>query len=164
MLFFQQLAFLDPYELACSLRPRLAQFGESDAHGRREMPIRWHGENGDWTRIKLSKWPELANMLARIEQIGTAIAGPLDRGHIFFEMLDPGATLPWHREDIGDWWRLHMAIRTNPGCMMFAGGEAVNIMPGQVVRVGTGALSSALNAGEWPRVHLVMDFRREIPG
>lgn len=163
MMFFTQLAFLDVFELACSLRPRLSLFSEADAGGRRVMNIRWR-DGEKWLRLKeAAKWPELANTLARIEQIGTAIVGPVERGEVFFEMLDPGAALPWH-EYIGphsdEYWRLHLAIRTNPGCMMYAGVEAVNLLPGQIVRVATSVMSSAVNMGEWPRVHLVADWRR----
>lgn len=163
MLNFTQIAFLDPYELACSLRPRLALFGEADENGRRSMPIRWQGDEGRWLRPKeVAKWPELNNTLSRIEQIGMTIVGPVERGRISFEMLDPGAALPWRRETdpyFAEYWRVHMAIRTNPGCILYAGAESVNLWPGQIVRVGQSTPQSAQNLGDWPRIHLVADFR-----
>lgn len=163
---FQQIGFIDTFELAASLRPRMGLFKDA-GDGRREALIRWPddavAEVPRWLRLKeAAKWTELSNAVARVERIGTALVGPVERGRIFFEMLDPGTATPWRAEDgayFREYWRLHLAIRTNPGCMMFAGTEAVNLLPGQIMRVATSVKASAVNGGEWPRIHLILDFR-----
>ncbi len=159
---FAPLAFIDCWELQCSLKPRLHLFPAADEWGRRVFSLRrYDSESETWKVSKeLGKWVELRNMLSRIEREGEKIAPDtsFERGAIWLEMLEPGCGTPWQQAP-AEWLRLHLALRTNPAALMFAGGESHHLFPGQLTLVRP-ALASAINLGEMPRVHLTIEVRQ----
>ncbi len=105
----------------------------------------------------MGKWVELKNFLGRLKREAEKVVGSIDLGRIHLEMLDPGATLAWATESgpyIERYTRVHLALRTNPGALMVSGNEAASPAPGW---------HTAINVGQHPRVHLVMDFRKKEP-
>lgn len=170
---FTLISFLDTYDLACSLRPRAGMFGGS---GVRTLHLRGPkkgaedpDDESDYGRSReAARWPEFKTLIGRIERLGEQIfsnygGGHVEFGRIFLEWLDVGATVPWRKLE-GDYFerfnRLHLALRTNPGCMLYSGVEAIQLPPGQMARMNVMVPHSAVNLGASPRVHLVLDVRR----
>lgn len=170
MLNFRPLAPIDTWDLIPSLRDRLSLFRPGD-RGERVIPIRFEGEKVAWTVSPAygkngGKWPELAATLNRIQRIGEQIAGKVERGRIFLEMLDPGAQMQW-RTETGAYYdrylRVHLPIRTNPAAVMYAGMEFCHLPAGQLTLVGVKGPTSASNMGDFPVITLVCDFRSVVP-
>ena len=157
------VGFLDAFDLAGSLRQHTNLFKPAEG-GEQILPIRW--DDGEvWKRTKLwAKWVELRNVVSRIQRRGSEMIGPLDLGRIFFEMVPAGVVLPWRAES-GAYWenhlRLHMPLRTNPAAFLHFATEMHHLMLGTLHLVNVGAEHCAVNRGEWPRVHLVVDVRRK---
>lgn len=161
----------DPFELMCSLRQRLGQFkGEG---GVRTLTLRGPRANaGDpddefsYVMAKESaKWVEARILLDRIRRDGAQLLqGELEFGRVYFEMLDAGAVVPWRRRSTPyteRFTRLHYGVRTNPASLIYSGPESINVLPGQLVAVGMRALHAAVNHGDHPRVHLLIDIRKK---
>jgi hypothetical protein len=171
---FIPVGWLDTFELAASLRQRMGRFApDADAApGRKVIPLRGPAEDSDpaddtrfqFNRAATQKWPELRAALERILRVGKALGG-IDLGRIELELVSPGAALPWRRE-VGDYVeryeRLHLALRTNPGAIVYSGNEGLHLLVGAATIVARrGVPTSAVNMGESPRIHLVVDFRRK---
>lgn len=155
---FQPIAFIDTLYLASSLLSRLNRFETVD-EGVREYRVRWPDDNSatGWKQLAPKVWPELTTTLRRIGEIGEQLLGPLQRGRIFLEMLDPAATRRWQPEITDDWIRVHLALRTNPRAFLYAGAEVASPAPGWITQARP---DCSLNLGEDSRIHLIMDVRR----
>lgn len=164
---FLPIAFVDTFDLVASLPQRLGEF-KGDG-GRRVLLLRGQrkgakpeADDAFVDAAVMRRWPELTNVLERIRLIG-AQTGGIELGRIQMEMLFPGCALPWTK-DVGAYAqryeRAHLALRVNPGCMLFAGAESLGPLPGNLTVANRRVLNSAINVGESPRVHLVVDFRR----
>ena len=169
MIFFSQVAWVDPFELAASLRgTRMALFKGDDR--RRLLHIRGPRPNAAdadddlafvWAK-EYARWAELKIVLGHIERFG-AKAGGIEFGRIGFEMLMPGRVLPWQRDEgayAERFMRAHLPLRTNPSAMIAAGTEMMHLLPGALTVVAHRNYYSAVNHGEQPRVHLIVDFKR----
>lgn len=162
------ITWLDPFELAASLPPRMGLFKPAETEGVRVLPVRSQGEGGKWVgHASTQKWVELANMRSRLKRLGDALLGEVEFGLIFLEMLDPGAVVPWQPcPGEPEWSRLHLVLRTNPGAALLSaepdGVQTASPAPGQVVGVNGRWWLSAVNLGSAPRVHLVVDLRRKV--
>jgi hypothetical protein len=172
---FIALGWFDVYELACSLRSRIGLFPKSgDA---RTLSI--YGPRGDadpedattftWAK-GYDKWPELMNVLGEIERIGNRALVDIEWGRINLELLMPSGIIPLESDGSGyaeKFDRAHLAIRTNPAAVVFCGLISRNIASGEAVVLGTKRAPrpplpvGAFNAGESPRCHLIVDFRKK---
>jgi Aspartyl/Asparaginyl beta-hydroxylase len=176
---FVFLQVIEAYDLVCSLRQRAGLFTGGPI---RTLMLRGpkkgaedHDDAAAYLRSReAARWPELTVVLKQIERVGERVAGgPVDVGRVSLQWLDAGAVVPWRRES-GDYyarfWRLHLPLRTNPGAMVYSGIESIQVLPGQLTQVNVLAYHSAVNLGETPRVHLVVDLakravteREEVP-
>lgn len=166
---FLPICFVDTFDLVASMRQRMGLFKPGEP---RILPIRGPRAEADDPdddlayinyRDPLAKWPEMARMIRRLGRIGEEQGG-IEFGRIFLEMLDPGMRLSWTLDDnayAARFTRVHLPLRTNPAAMMHSGIEQANLLPGALTAVNQRAPHSAINLGEWPRVHLVADFRRK---
>lgn len=170
---FTPIVFLDTFDLAASLRERMGFFKPvPDQLGVRAIHYRGlkqdtEEEDEQFTGYTVTaRWVELANTVKRIKRIGDQFVGGegIEFGRIFLEMLDPETALPWRVNSapyFQHFARAHLPLRTNPAARQFVGTESAHLLPGQLTVVNMRGLSSALNLGEDPRVHLVLDFRRK---
>ena len=165
---FAPVVFLDTFELVASLRRQMGLF---DHETPRILPIRRPrrgtedaDEDFTWGPVA-GKWTELKNFLGRTKRRAEGIFGPQELGHIYLEMLDPGVRLPWSDGLTGGYaeryTRFILALRTNPLAMMYAGGETASPAPGWLTAINVQVPHSAINLGEWPRIHLVLDCRKK---
>lgn len=160
--------FIDPYELAATLRQRAELFPRTGDI--RVLPIRGPGRNGDpdddaafvWTRGR-EKWPALTAVLNQFER-SASVSGEIEWGRIYFEQLMSGAIIPWTKDDTAyasRFFRTHLALRSNPLTRVYCGVASMLMIVGDVNVLGQRLPTSAINLGETPRVHLVIDFRRK---
>lgn len=157
----RSFAYLDTWELAASLRDRMNLFRELEG-GERVLPVRWNsGEK--WMRTQhWTKWGELRNAISRVQKHGEALVGhPIEAGSIRFEMIQPGHVTPWSSIQGVEYVCAHLPIRTNPACFLHFPAEMHYLLPGHAHVVGVQIPHSWANMGEWPRIHLVMEFRAE---
>lgn len=142
-------AWFDPFELTCSLRERLGQFGEA-IRGRRI-----------WSPA--DRWPELENVLGRIERFGESRFQPISEApRLYLEMLDPGAIMAWRTRDdeiARETLRFYMLLVGNPAVFWYGPGQVIAPAPGQLVACNTRIPHSAANFGDCPRIALVIDAR-----
>lgn len=170
---FTPIAFVDTFGLAASLPPRMGLFrpGEEEE---RVLPIRGFRKDSAPADMDFiyyartyTKWVELKNMLGLLKRLAETRVGPVEFGCVWLEMLDPQTVMQWLQPQTGAYyegfWRAHLPIRTNPAARMYSGTDAAHLLPGQLTIVNVRVPHSAINLGEWPRVHLVVDFRRK-PG
>ena len=145
-------AWFDPFELICSLRERLGLFGEAK-RGRRILSA----------GAPIARWPELDNMLGRIEHFGEAMFQPIDEAaRLYLEMLDPGAIMGWRTRDdeiARETLRFYMLVIGNPLTFWYAPGQVIAPAPGQLMACNTRIPHSAANFGDCPRIALVIDAR-----
>lgn len=164
---FMPLLFVDHIDLAGTLRRHEGLYD----HGTpRILPVRvprkgTEDDDEDFVYLAstMGKWVELKNFLGRLKREAEKLVGPIDLGRIWIEMLDPGVTLPWKTESgpyIERYTRVHMALRTNPAALMISGSEAASPAPGWVTAVNV-RVHTAINMGQHPRVHLVVDFKKK---
>ena len=167
---FAPIVFLDTFELVASLRRQIGLFDHETPRVLAVRRPRRNTEEDDedftWDPVA-QKWTELKNFLGRTKRAAERLLGPQELGHIYLEMLDPGARLPWVGGMTGSYverhTRLVLALRTNPLAMMYAGTETFSPAPGWLTAVNVQVPHSAINLGEWPRVHLVLDCRKKEP-
>lgn len=158
------VAFIDPFDLAASLRRRLGLF---QGEGLRKMlPLRGPKRGADpdddtlfvWSKER-ERWGELSAMLGHLAHTQDILWGRIE-----LEMLMPGGIVPWARDQTPygqRFTRAHVALRTNPSAMNFVGGTAVNMAAGVVNLIDRTLPCSAINLGETSRVHLIVDFRKK---
>lgn len=167
MLNFIFLPYVDTFDLACSLRPRAALFGGKEIRTLMLRGPKKGAEDTDNAAVYIRsreavRWAELKAVLNTVEQHAERIAnGPVDFGRVYLEWLDAGAVAPWKRFSgiyYERFWRLHLALRSNPGAMLYSGPEALQLLPGQLTQVNVRTPHSALNFGISPRIHLVIDL------
>jgi hypothetical protein len=159
------IAYVDPFELQCSLASRLNHFQQSEVPGLRRFDLRYQDEEGAWrAHGETRKWPQLRNTLSRIMRIAKEALRSdkkLENGCVVLEMLDPGNALPWI-VDRSDYRREHIrlvyTLRSNPAAMLFVGLEACAPTPGRV-EVLPNVPMTAINLGETALIALVIDVR-----
>jgi hypothetical protein len=98
-----------------------------------------------------------------------AVAAVLDhlgapRNRVRFMRLNPGGHILPHADPLhtiaADLVRLHVPVATNPGVRFVVDGERVVMQPGELWHVDVRFTHEVENAGDAPRVHLVMDLHR----
>lgn len=110
----------------------------------------------------LKDWINMRKLLAEVQRI----SGTPMLGLAYVEMLPPGATVDWKREEgayFEQHWRLHLPIATNPGCQLLSGGEVYALPVGMLTVANVLVPHCATNFGATPRYHLVVDVERAQP-
>ena len=155
---FLALAHLDVFDVVASLPRRMGGFNDSKP---RILSLRTPAEAT--VPVQIEDWVELTNLLTRIEGLGDKLGG-IEYGGIFLEMLDPDTCLSWRRKG-GDYYerysRLYLPLRTSPAAMMYSGTESASPQVGCLTLVNMRVPHSAINLGDWPRISLVIDFRKK---
>ena len=185
---FAPIAHLDTFDLVGSLRNRMALFdkikirqetpGSAHTHTRSiflrgpENPNtqNWFEDVPQIDYQPLAGWKEAIRFSGIL---GAALTtrlpvqiDPLHRGKAMIVELAPGSAVDWHRDE-GAYARVHrrfhLPLVTNPGCFLFSGGEYAQLPVGALTWFDNHALHSAVNFGQYPRVHLIVDYRIAPP-
>ncbi len=144
---FTPLMFLDFWSLASSLRSKVGLF-ETGVFIARDGD-RWAAELRDWTPLR--------NVLARVRK--SPAAQGHEMGGVRIERLNPGEASAW-LPPASDVIEVQAAIVTNPSCYVFAGIAALHLQIGHLTAVNRALPCCAVNWGETPRYHLILEFRK----
>jgi hypothetical protein len=90
-------------------------------------------------------------------------AGTVDEAWI--EELKPNAGIDWRAVEVSStpFHRFHLPLVSNPGNMLYAGGEGIIAPVGMLIWINHRVMHSAVNFGAHPRYHLIIDMRRAEP-
>lgn len=155
--------FLDTSTFTANLLLRhKAKFQELEP-GLSVLPLR--NDAGDLP--VLAEWGSAKALLSRIRSTAARILpegkpGVLARAHVV--TLNPGTVVPWgvDEEEYGATvHRLHVCVIPSPGCWIYAGGESANPAVGILTLVNHQTLYSAINIGQHPCTHLIVDVLRQ---
>lgn len=106
----------------------------------------------------LTDWPAMTDLVLAVSD---KLPGPI--GKVLVVSLQPRAGIDWHIDE-GNYAeaynRVHLALVTNPGAILYSGGEAHYLEAGAACDYDVHVLHSAANYGDTPRVHLLIDYRR----
>ncbi len=165
---FATLAYLDTYHLVASLPAKEGMFGTGD--GLQQIVVRGPRPGGDpdddlsfgWYKRVI--WTQLKAMLERIERLGDA-AGGVKFGRITLDLLPAHTRLPWEVEDSDysrRFMRSHLALRTNPGVITYAGPESMHLQASVLTLVAWHGLATmTCNHGDRPMIRLTIDTRKK---
>ncbi len=150
---FQPLGWLDTFDLAASLRTRWALFKKPD-EGDASLTIALRSERAFGSIA--AKWPELKVLLGRVQR-----AGDVEFGRIWIEMLPAGSLGSFEIAAESPYVRTWLALRWNPGALLYSGPESWCLQPGWITLVNQRVPFAAVNMGETNAVALVVDSREK---
>lgn len=152
------VAFVDRSMLAAGLFWKFQK--RFIAIGNKIKAIQLREEGSDLEIVE--EWKAAKAILRRLDQ---AIA-PLCQGrpgrivNARIERLDPGGVIPWTTEDEelpSIRIRLRLGVTSAPGGLVFSGIDSRMIPENELCFVNHRVLNSAINVGDFPMIHLVMD-------
>lgn len=113
----------------------------------------------------LGKWPSAQQVLAKIAESHQRRFGVEALfGKAMVVSLKSGGYVDWHVDqgayaEIHD--RLHLCLIPSAGAMMYSGGFQASLPVGQLTFINNRVVHSAINVGLTPRIHLIVDIRKE---
>ena len=150
----QALSYLDTWALSLVLWKNKSLFEAG------EGPVRFVALG---SHLKLKEWQPLKAVVAR----GLNALTPVGKerptlASIGIEKLLPKGHTEWVQdaEFAVDHNRFHLPIITNPGAFFYCGTAMVNMLPGILSYVDVGQWCSAVNNGDHPRYHLIVDIHK----
>lgn len=130
-------------------------------------PARWFLDVPHVNYPALNDWPEAHFLRKAISDAIWADRVDLGQpkfGKIMVIELKPGGTISWHRDE-GTYAethaRYHLPLVSNPSAYLYSGGDHSHIPVGVLTAFDTSVPHSAANFGTTPRIHLVVDVRRD---
>jgi aspartyl/asparaginyl beta-hydroxylase (cupin superfamily) len=112
----------------------------------------------DWWPMPNPMIGELIHDISRLagQRSARVMLTKLHAGGMIAEHVDEGAYA-----DATE--RYHVAITSNPGCVMYIGDEAQHAAPGEVWWFDKHTKHTVINEGDQDRVHLIVDcWKREV--
>jgi hypothetical protein len=103
------------------------------------------------------RWAALADVMDRIKDL--AAPHSWEAARVCLDVLDPGERVGWS-DALSYQTILHVPIRTNPQAAMIAGTEICCPGVGFATIVNQQVPNCAINMGETPRIHLVVEMRK----
>lgn len=147
------MTFLDTWALSLVLWKNKSLFDAGEGPVR-FVPLGSH--------LKLKEWQPLKAVIAR----GLNALTPPGKerpslASVGIEKLLPKGHTEWEQITDADFNRFHLAIVTNPAASFYCGGAVVNMNIGILNYIDVGQLHSAVNLGDHPRYHLIVDVRKD---
>ena len=154
---FSPVAFIDVWDIAASLR---------DRRGAPIMPLRGYRKDTEpedeqfGAYAATRDWQEYDDLRDRLRRLGEPMGG-IEIGCVHLDTLRPGELRAWtEARPLSKWSVAHLPIRTNPQSALIAGTESATLAVGLLTVVSTLVPHAAINLGETPRIHLVIEFRK----
>ena len=157
MMTIRRIAWLDTFAFAATVFAKRRLFDEAPEHPTDNIQrVEIHLPLDD------KQWPNGRALLARITKALTTTDGPPIVVGVCLEKLMPKGRTDWARDQdfARSFLRFHLPIATNPGCAVYASPEADAIPIGVLTFVDVGTHHSAVNEGDVPRYHLIVDVAR----
>jgi hypothetical protein len=163
---FRPISYIETLPTTAGLFKRRGDFTETFESGPAKlMDLRIvQGEEDAADSTMFKDWPNAKNLLARIQRIiqGASDIRPIIGG-AYIELLPPKKVKAWSTWE-GDYAakheRFHLPLVTNPLSCLYCGAESLHIPVGHLFWVNEKTLHSAVNLGDHPRFHLVVDMRK----
>lgn len=116
------------------------------------------------------RWKSLRALLARSRraifehsELRNLVDPVAEPGRIVISVLQPGRPMAWH-PDLGDYakrhLRFHLALQTNPACMIYVRNESLILPTGGLAFINALEWHSAANWGFSTRSHVIFELRR----
>lgn len=149
---FAPIAFLDLWALSSTLRSKLSLFAGGKFVAR---------EDGKWS-AEMKGWNSLHNVITVMRRLSVCTEHDIET--VAIDHLDP------HDEDAWAWTppqhddgliEAQAAIVTNPQCFLFAGTLWQHFPVGHLIAIDRKLPRCAVNWGEQPRYHLILQFRKK---
>ena len=152
------IGFLDTWAFSSTLFARYKDRFVGDHHSLTMLPLR--GPDGPLPI--LAEWKSAKALLARVRAASAPFTGGKtgELGEAALVHLKPGGFMEWTWEDTEYarlHHRLHLCVVPGPGCCIFSGGESGVLPVGMLTYVNRRVLHSAVNFGETPAIHLIVD-------
>lgn len=164
MINFAPITYIDVLPIIGGLWKRRNDFIDAELGSPvRVMEIRTLGDDSTDIRVLpvVRDWVNLSTLLNKTKTLVSA--EPM--GVAFIEEIPPRSVKPWAQE-VGEYFELYrrfqLPLAINPGCIMYAGNEFLHPQVGHLIETNPRMWNSAVNFGDHPRYHLVMDIRRSI--
>lgn len=124
-------------------------------------PARWFEDVPHVDYPALADWPEATAVLA---EIGWHLPFGAVLGKAMIVELKSEGAIAWHTDEgpyAERYERFHLPLTTNPEAFLLSGGEQVHVPVGLLIRFDNRVLHSAVNGGRTPRIHLIVDGRKD---
>jgi hypothetical protein len=161
VIYLRLLGHIPVWDLQASLhrRERRAELVGED--GVKTLVVR----DGAWRHPGLTangtvKWPSLRNVISRANRMVDQVVPQYEIARAEFEELEPRARIPWADGQPGI--AVHIGVVTNPAALLYSGNQAFGVSEGQIVAMEMEAVTSAVNHGETPRIHLILMLRKRM--
>lgn len=153
------IAFVDTLALSVLLYREKKLF-DAIEDDRREIEV--------WGKVQDKNWRPLKSAVARVLNHVQAARRATERpalAGIYLEKLMPSATTPWVRdmENADLLERMHLPIVTNPLAIQHCGMVSAHLPVGQLTYTNIAAPCCAINLGDTPRYHLIVDIKKPEP-
>lgn len=112
--------------------------------------------------LEAPEWATVKRMVAKaLHMIEPQGPRPQVLG-VGIHQLKPKESKPWTVDSPGEQSSIvfHLAVVTNPLCIMYAGQASLHMPSGMLAYVATEVPNSAINMGETPAYHLVIEVKR----
>ena len=150
------LGFLDTWAFATALHNKYKDRFGGDHHSMALLPLRTEAGPAPI----LAEWKSAKALLSRIQAAASPIFGETpDLGAAAVVRLAPGGFVEWQTL-ASDWSSLHLCIVPSPGAWTYSGGEGAVLPVGQLTYVNRAVMHSAVNLGNHPAIHLVVEARK----
>ncbi len=109
----------------------------------------------------LAEWKSAKALLNRLRLMAAAYlnAHDLELGEAALVLLKAQGMVEWSVRE-SDWASLQLCIVPSPSAWVYSGGECSVLPVGQLTFVNRRVLHSAVNFGNHPCIHLVVDVRK----
>lgn len=111
----------------------------------------------------LKEFKSAKSVLTRIANALAVDGVPGKIGKAMIVSLKPGGFIDWHTDEgayAEAYNRFHVCLIPSPGAFLYSGGEQASPAVGWLTFFNNRALHSAINLGQTPRVHLIVDVRK----
>lgn len=152
------ISFIDTFALAATLF-KMKDVFDSDAAKDGDGNSRILVMNNDM--LKDTAWKAIkavtAKALNELSKINNGKRPEL--ASIAIEKLMPQGMIPWGVETDVSTLTFHIAVVTNPNCFNYCGTSQHQIPAGGMAQIPTTIINSAVNLGETPRYHVVLEIK-----
>ncbi len=152
----QAIAFLDSWAFSATLFAKYKDRFAGSHHSADFIPLR----SSESALPILAEWKTAKTLLSRLRVAAAPLVGgkTAELGQAALVRLKPGGHIEWGCDET-DYLALHLAVVPSPGAWVYSGGESAVLPVGQLTFVNHRVLYSAVNFGDHPVIHLVVDVR-----
>jgi hypothetical protein len=152
----QPIAFVDTWAFSSALFLKYKdRFGGSHP-SMSLLPLR----SGEGALPILGEWKTARALLARVRNAAAIwLGGAAELGSAAVVQVCAGGFIEWQVEPDLTYRTLHLPVVPSPGAWVYSGGDGAVLPVGQLTWVNRAVPWSAINLGDHPVIHLVVDVK-----